>query len=260
MMAGMDTKPRPRPGIDAPSATARHSTAGARRLPHSGCDGCLSRHLAICAALPASKTHALEEAAGEIALAAGATLAHEGSPRREVYTVTRGMLRRVRLLPDGRRLVAGFLMEGDFIGFSGAPQYRHTIEAITDSVLCVFPMQNMRRLCERYPELESGMLAQACAELDATRASLMLLGRMGPAERLAGFLVDMAERQGRRGGANHHVDLPMTRADIADHLGLTIETVSRSFTRLRQGGAIAFDDPRRIDLVDLPTLRAAAGL
>ncbi|NYZ63885.1 Crp/Fnr family transcriptional regulator [Luteimonas deserti] len=256
----MQAKPPPSVTHHVPSPAARPGQGGTRRLPHAGCDGCLSRHLAVCAALPAAETHALEAAAGEVMLAAGATLAHEGAARREVYTVTRGMLRRVRLLPDGRRLVAGFLMPGDFIGFSGAPAYRHTIEAITESVLCVFPMQSMRRLCERYPELESGMLAQACAELDATRASLMLLARMGPSERLAGFLIDLAERQRLRGGTAHHVDLPMTRADIADHLGLTIETVSRSFTRLRQAGTIAFDDPRRIDLVDLPALRAAAGL
>ncbi|ASR44019.1 MULTISPECIES: Crp/Fnr family transcriptional regulator [unclassified Luteimonas] len=257
----MDTKLRARGVSDPASSGARHPLSGSpRRASHSGCEACLSRHLAVCAALPASETHALEAAAGEVVLPAGATLVHEGGPRRDVYTVTRGMLRRVRLLPDGRRLVAGFLMEGDFIGFSSAAHYKHTIEAITECVLCVFPMQNMRRLCERYPELEAGMLAQACTELDATRASLMLLGRLGPSERLAGFLVDMAERQQRRGGRVDRVDLPMTRADIADHLGLTIETVSRSFTKLRQAGALAFDDPRRIDLVDLATLRATAGL
>lgn len=229
-------------------------------MPHEGCDGCLARPLAICASIPASDTQALEAAAGEVLLPAGATLAHEGDPRREVYTVTRGMLRRVRLLPDGRRLVAGFPMAGDFIGFSGAPEYRHTLEAVTDCMLCVFPMRSMRELCRRFPELESGMLAQACSELDATRGNLMLLGRLGPSERLAGFLVELAERQQRRGGPVHHVDLPMTRADIADHLGLTIETVSRSFTKLRQRGAIAFEDPRRIDLVEVAALRAAAGL
>ncbi len=245
---------------DASITRSRPLPGGVQRRPHSGCAGCLSRHLAVCAALPASETHALEGAGTELLLAAGAVLAHAGSPRREVHTVTRGMLRRVQLLPDGRRLVAGFLMAGDFIGFSGAPEYRHTIEAITDSTLCAFPLQRMRGLCERYPALESGMLAQACAELDATRAGLMLLGRLDPVERLAGFLVDLAERQQRRGGAARHVDLPMTRTDIADHLGLTIETVSRSFTRLRRSGAIAFEDPRRIDLVDVAALRNAAGL
>lgn len=259
-MAGMDTRPRPRTSPDT-AGPARHATAGVpRRATHGGCDGCLARPLAICASIPAAETHALESTAGEVLLPAGATLAHEGDPRREVYTVTRGMLRRVRLLPDGRRLVAGFLMAGDFIGFSGAPQYRHTLEAVTDCVLCVFAMQSMRSLCQRYPDLESGMLAQACSELDATRGSLMLLARLGPSERLAGFLVELAQRQQRRGAPAGHVDLPMTRADIADHLGLTIETVSRSFTRLRQSGAIAFADPHRIELVDVPALRMSAGL
>lgn len=256
----METKQRPRSSTE-PAGPARHVAAGtARRGAHGGCDGCLARPLAICASIPAAETHALEAAAGEVLLPVGATLAHEGAPRREVYTVTRGMLRRVRLLPDGRRLVAGFLMAGDFIGFSDAPQYRHTLEAVTDCVLCVFPMQSMRSLCQRYPDLESGMLAQACSELDATRDNLMLLARLGPGERLAAFLLGLAERQQRRGAAAGHVDLPMTRADIADHLGLTIETVSRSFTKLRQGGAIAFEDPRRIDLVDVAALRNAAGL
>lgn len=256
----MDTKPRLRSPAE-PSGPARHALAGSpRRATHGGCEGCLARPLAVCASIPVAETHALEAAAGEVLLPAGATLAHEGDPRREVYTVTRGMLRRVRLLPDGRRLVAGFLMTGDFIGFSGAPQYRHTLEAVTDCVLCVFPLQSMRSLCERYPALESGLLAQACGELDATRGNLMLLARLGPGERLAAFLVELAERQRRRGGPAGHVDLPMTRADIADHLGLTIETVSRSFTRLRQGGAIAFEDPRRIDLVDVAALRRAAGI
>lgn len=256
----MDTRPRARSTAE-PAGPARHSAAGAaKRASHGGCAGCLARPLAVCASIPAADTHALEAAAGEVLLPAGATLAHEGDPRREVYTVTRGMLRRVRLLPDGRRLVAGFLMAGDFIGFSGAPHYRHTLEAVGDCVLCVFPLQSMRSLRQRYPELEAGMLAQACNELDATRDNLMLLARLGPGERLAAFLLGLSERQQRRGAAAGHVDLPMTRADIADHLGLTIETVSRSFTKLRQGGAIAFEDPRRIDLVNVAALRNAAGL
>jgi len=260
IMATMHTKARTRTSPDT-AGPARHSAAGTpKRASHSGCAGCLARPLAVCASIPATETQALEAVAGEVLLPAGATLAHEGDVRREVYTVTRGMLRRVRLLPDGRRLVAGFLMVGDFIGFSGAPQYRHTLEAVTDCVLCVFPMQSMRSLCQRYPDLESGLLAQACSELDATRGSLMLLARLGPSERLAGFLVELAERQRRRGAPAGQVDLPMTRADIADHLGLTIETVSRSFTKLRQSGAVAFTDPHRIDLVDVPALRMSAGL
>ena len=103
----------------------------------------------------------------------------------------RRALRRIRLLPDGRRLVAGFLMPGDFIGFSGTSHYKHTIEAITDSTLCEFSMADMRGLCHDHPELERELLERACVELDATRGNLMSLARLNPMERLAGFLVDL---------------------------------------------------------------------
>ncbi|NZA28479.1 Crp/Fnr family transcriptional regulator [Luteimonas sp. SJ-92] len=240
-------------------APSRPTGSPGRRQPHAGCEGCLTRSLAVCAALPPADTVELEAAAGELRVQAGATLAREGAVRRDVYTITRGMLRRVRLLPDGRRLVAGFLMAGDFIGFSGASHYRHTFEAITDCTLCVFALQDMQQLCRRHPELEAGMLRQACAELDATRSSLMTLARLTPVERLAGFLLDMAMRQQRLGASADRVDLPMTRNDIADHLGLTIETVSRSFTRLKQDGMIEFDAPRLITLLQPARLRALAG-
>lgn len=247
---------RTRARLHAVAEGPRRLPDAPHREPHTGCRGCLTRHLAVCASLPAEDTHDLEAVAGRLRLPAGATLAREGAPRREVYTLTAGMLRQVRLLPDGRRLVAGFLLTGDFIGLTGSARHRHTIEAITDTVLCAFPLQDMRALCARHPALESGLLGHACEELDATRANLMTLARMTPLERLAGFLLHMADRQHPRGGARGWVDLPMTRVDIADHLGLTVETVSRSFTRLRRDDAVRFDDPHRIALHAPDRLRA----
>lgn len=235
---------------------ARGRTDAPRREPHVGCDGCLARHLSVCASLPQEETRDLEAAAGKLSLPAGTTLAHEGAPRREVYTVTSGMLRQVRVLADGRRLVAAFLQAGDFIGLTGSLTHRHTIEAITDTALCAFPLQGMRALCERHPELSSGVLDRAFNALDASESNHMALARMTPLERLAGFLLDMAARQQQRGGAQDRVDLPMTRADIADHLGLTVETVSRSFTRLRREEFVHFDDPRHIELRAPERLRA----
>ncbi len=222
------------------------------------CVGCQVRHLAVCAALPLDQARALETLAGDIPLKAGEVLAREGDSRREVFTVTAGALRRIRLLADGRRLVAGFLMPGDFIGFSGATHYRHSIEAIIDSQLCAFSMQDMRALCSRYPELERELLERACVELDATRDNLMSLARMTPLERLASFLLDMHARRRRQGCSGDEVVLPMSRTDIADYLGLTVETVSRSFTRLRQDGLIATDDPHRVTLKDRKRLASLA--
>ncbi|MEL1265420.1 Crp/Fnr family transcriptional regulator [Pseudoxanthomonas putridarboris] len=223
-----------------------------------GCSGCLVRHLAICAALPLEQARTLEALADDLRLAAGEQLVREGEARRGVFTVTRGALRRIRLLPDGRRLVAGFLMPGDFIGFSGASHYRHSIEAITDSALCAFSMADMRTLCNDHPALERELLERACVELDATRGNLMALARLNPMERLAGFLVDMAQRRRRQGQDDSEVVLPMTRTDIADYLGLTVETVSRSFTRLRQEGSIATGDPHHVRLLDRKRLDALA--
>ncbi len=245
---GQTLVPTPQAGGDATDVQA------------GGCSGCLVRHLAVCAALPIEQARALETLAGDIPLQAGEVLAREGDSRREVFTVTSGALRRIRLLADGRRLVAGFLMPGDFIGFSGASHYRHSIEAITDSTLCAFSMQDMRSLCARHPELERELLERACVELDNTRANLMSLARMTPLERLSAFLLDMDARRRRHGGKGDEVVLPMPRTDIADYLGLTVETVSRSFTRLRQDGLISTEDPHRVVLKDRKRLATLAEL
>ena len=241
--------------------TAIAGIAIARASRHRGghaCTGCLVRHLAVCTALPPTRAEELDALANDVRLQAGQLLAREGDVRRYVFTVTSGALRRLRVLPDGRRLVAGFLMPGDFIGFSGGSHYRHSIEAITDSALCSIAQTDMRELCQQNPGLEHELLERACVELDATRSNLMSLARMTPLERLAGFLLDMAARRKRQGIGGNELVLPMTRADIADYLGLTVETVSRSFTKLRQDGLIAASDPHHIQLLDSTRLLALA--
>lgn len=245
----------PAPGV------ARQEVPGSAVEGH-GCRVCLVRHLAVCTALPAEQAGALEELAGDLQLRAGELLAREGEQRRYVFTVQTGALRRTRTLADGRRLVAGFLMPGDYIGFSGSTHYRHTFEAITDSSLCAVSHQGMRSLCETYHGLEHELMQRACIELDSTRDKLMALARMTPPERLAGFLQDMAQRRQRQGLDDAVVELPMTRTDIADYLGLTIETVSRCFTKLRGEGLIATPDPHTVQLLDrrkLDLLAAAGG-
>jgi|SRR5690606_1701260 len=256
------TSSQPTPGQPPVEATprGRQADCAQRRRLHGACAGCLVRELAPCSAIPADDVHALEELGGQARLAAGSVLVREGDPRREVHTVTGGMMRRTRLLPDGRRHVLAFVLPGDFIGFSRAPRYRHTIEAVTGATLCSFSVESVRKLCERYPAFEASLLAQACGELDVAGSYLMALARMNPVERLAAFLLDLSGRQHHRGGMLHHADLPMTRADIADHLGLTIETVSRNFSRLKQEGALYFEHPHHIELRDPDRLRELAGL
>lgn len=209
--------------------------------------------------LPPAGIDALEQRSCRIDLRARQFLLREGDAPRHLFVVTSGALRRFRYLADGRRLVGGFLLPGDFIGISALPRYRHSIQAIEDALLCALPLAGMREIFENHPGLERELIASAGAELEATHDRLMALARMRPLERLASFLIDMAVRQGRKERGTVVLALPMSRTDIADHLGLTVETVSRSFTRLRLRRIIAFDDPREVELLEPETLRRLAG-
>jgi cAMP-binding proteins - catabolite gene activator and regulatory subunit of cAMP-dependent protein kinases len=223
------------------------------------CAHCEVRHLAVCSALDQEEAHALYAAASSQLLGPGVVLARQGDPRKHVYTVVRGALRLVRLTADGRRQVAGFALPGDFVGLSGSPTYQHDIETLGETQLCSFGVEAMRRLAERYPALQAKLLERACIELDSAREQMMSLARMNPTERLADFLLKLAAREARAGNPGPMVALPMPRADIADHLGLTVETVSRCLTSLRNRGLIAMPETYRVEILDFAGLEALNG-
>jgi len=234
----------------------------------SDCARCMAREFAICAALSEEESAELERLATPRTLSPEDVLARSGQPATHVYSVTQGMLRRVRTLADGRRLVAGFSLPGDFIGLSEAAAYRYNIEAVTASQVCEFALDAIHALSHRFPKLEHKLLERACIELDTTQDALLMLARLSPLERLAGFLLQM-ERQLRRRSRGHSavdeiapgdvIALPMNRHDIADHLGLTVETVSRSFTRLRQLDLIGLPEPQWVEIHDPKELTRLAG-
>lgn len=240
------------PPFDSPCLIPPAEEAG----PIGPCLHCQVRHLAVCSALSREEIQALETAASAQALEPGAVLARQGEARRHVFTVTRGALRLVRVSADGRRQVAGFALPGDFVGLSGAPTHQHDIEALAETGLCRFGTDAMQRLGTRYPHLQGKLLERACVELDTAREQMMSLARMNPTERMADFLLKLAERQARTGNPGPSVYLPMPRADIADHLGLTVETVSRCLTALRTRGLIALPGTYRIEILDAAGLKA----
>ncbi|MFC4728851.1 helix-turn-helix domain-containing protein [Coralloluteibacterium thermophilus] len=232
-----------------PQRAASDCPGPARGAPVD-CTTCRIRHLSVCAALGDEEVSALEAVVSSLHLQPNSTLVREGDPRRQVYSVTAGALRLVRLLPDGRRQVAGFLLPGDFLGLSTAETHRHDVEAVTETMLCRFRAEDMQALRERFPDLERKLLSRAMTELDAARETALGLARLNPIERLAAFLLDLSEKRARWGRTEQLMVLPMGRADIADHLGLTVETVSRSFTRLRHDGVIALHDIHGVELLD----------
>ena len=229
------------------------------RSPCRACLACDVRKQAICAALDDHEVGALEAIMTATALEPNQTLCHEGDPRRRVYSLTTGMLRLSTLLPDGRRQITGFLMPGDYLGLADDDTYSQTAEAVAASNLCSFPVGQMEGLMERFPRLKDRLYVMTREALRRARDSQIVLGRLAPVEKVASFLLVMARRAADIGRGSDVVDLPMTRADIADYLGLTIETVSRSFTKLKNQDLICLPDPHNATIVDRRSLEAVAG-
>ena len=229
--------------------------AALRRAVPSICESCDIRQLSFCAGLDDVHMHGLERIRATVTLSAGDNLFMEGDAATTVYNLTDGALRVFKLLPDGRRQITGFALPGDFVGLSAAGAYAYGAEAISDAQLCRFARPQLDTLFRNHPELERRLLAITGDALVAAQEHMLLLGRMTPVEKVAAFLLRLAERAGRLGRASDPLILPMSRGDIADFLGLTVETVSRTFTRLRTEGVIALPQPDEVHIGDLDELR-----
>jgi CRP/FNR family transcriptional regulator, anaerobic regulatory protein len=177
---------------------------------------------------------ALDRIGIRVSLRRGETLFREGDEARHYFKVVTGAIRNCTLLPDGRRYIAGFSLPGDFLGLESDDTYRFSIEALTDVTLMRYSRAAVERLIEQQPCLGWRLLGLVSESLCTAQAQMVVLGRKNAIERVASFLLAMAERE----GDGNRISLPMTRADIADHLGLSTETVSRTFTLLRTSGII----------------------
>lgn len=181
----------------------------------------------------------------------GQALVQEGDQAEYIYKVTSGALRAVRLLPDGRRYIANFLMPGDFIGLTEGDSYGHSIEAISDAGLLRYARSSFESLLDRDPRAGRRFFGVMCKELTAVQDRLLLLGRKTATERLASFLLGMADRKARASSGNGQarVELPMNRSDMADYLGLRIETVCRLLTDLKSKRIIDLPDIHSVVLL-----------
>jgi CRP/FNR family transcriptional regulator len=185
--------------------------------------------------------------------AAGQTLLVEGDPRSHAYRVLTGGVRLFKALPDGRRQVLDFRIAGDGFGLIGAEFYSYSVEAIVRSTLSRHPLAQIDSALAARPRLALGLLELAQADLERARAQMLLLGRKSAEERVAAFLVRFAERSCRPA-----VRLPISRQDMADYLGLTIETVSRTVSRFRRDGLIAQEARHELILKRPRALQALA--
>jgi CRP-like cAMP-binding protein len=191
----------------------------------------------------------IEFAGATTRFCANAEIYGEGEPAESLYQVVSGTIRTSRILADGRRQIGGFYLPGEIFGLEPADAHSHSAEATVDSRVVVIRRTTMLSLaaCNRHVALQ--LWALTWHELARAQAHVRFLVQSAH-ERVAGFLLDMASRFPE----DHAIELQMPRQDIADFLGLTIETVSRTLTHLEREGMIALPNTRRIVLCNRPAL------
>lgn len=214
------------------------------------CGACAIRELSICSVLSANELDLLCTIISTSGFDPGQTVIAEGEPAGDLFNVIRGSVKLYKLLADGRRQVTGFLFPGDFLGIALSNTYAYSAEAIEPVQLCRFPRKKLEMLLADLPRLERKLLGTTAHELAAAQDQIVLLGRKSAKERLASFLVSLSDRALKRRRPASPLDIPMTRTDMADYLGLTTETVSRTLTQLRQAKIIATSQRKRIDILD----------
>lgn len=186
-------------------------------------------------------------------LKAGETLHVEGDPALFCYQVIGGVIKEYNTLEDGRRQIADFYGMGEIFGISEHDVHLHTAEAISESTVRCFPREALERASSTQgtPRVFFDALVSS---LHRARERMIMLGRMSASQRVAAFLMRRAEEQGTPG----HTELPMSRQDIADHLGLTIETVCRSLTEMKKQGLISMPTARQFAIADKGGLEEVA--
>lgn len=204
----------------------------------SGCDTCEIREISVCRSMAPQDLARLQAIISTVYIDGGRPIIHEGDPAENLFNVVSGAVKLYKLLPDGRRQITGFLFAGDFLGIALNDTYVYTAEALTPVRLCRFPRRRLEALLRDIPDLEHELLDEVATELVAAQDQMLLLGRKTARERVASFLVMLIRRAAARGRPDSLLELQMSRADIADYLGLTTETVSRTITQLRQSKAI----------------------
>ena len=227
------------------------------------CDDCNVRHRALCSSLTDTELTALDAIGRRRRLQRGEALVWSGDASTVCANILSGVLKISGSIGDGREQIVGLLYPAEFVGRPYSDIADFTVTAATEVELCVFPRQPFERVLAAHGRMEQLLLRRTLAALDHARARTVMLGRMSAAEKIAGFLIEIAEHVAedgwqRRGGGSVTFDLPLSRGEMADVLGLTIETVSRQMTRLKLSGQIGLPGGRAVTIFDGRALLARA--
>ena len=225
------------------------------------CSSCPIRHRAVCAHCDADEFEILEKIKDYRTFKAGEQIAWRGDRMAYVASVVVGVATLSKTLEDGRTQMVGLLLPSDFIGRPGRRLIDFDVTAVTDVTLCCFEASAFEKLIATTPHLSQRLVEIAMDELDAARDWMLLLGRKTAREKIATFIEMLLRRQNIDGSMplRQGLALPLTRDEIANYLGLTLETVSRQLTALKKDGVLRFTDRRHFEVIDLAALHEASG-
>ncbi|WP_317928555.1 Crp/Fnr family transcriptional regulator [Halioxenophilus sp. WMMB6] len=185
-------------------------------------------------------------------------LCMQHSPSDRVFNIASGSAVVERISNDGRRQILAFVFPGDFVGLSNSDRFEYGIKCLTGTTAYEFKRQNLFDLSEKLPTLKANIKNIRALVLSLTFDQVYLLGQKKAHERVCFLLLHLLQRL--PGATQMHLELPMTRADIADYLGLTVETVSRSMSKLKKEGLITLPTPNAVRIVDLEAVQELADI
>lgn len=231
----------------------------------SDCSTCVVRNRAICASLEPDELQVLSKLGRKRKIKRGETLLWEGDPAPVVANIIDGVLKLSMNLHDGREQIVSVMYASDFVGRPFGKESPYRVTAMTDAEVCVFTRSSFDSFAKEHPDLQNKLLHRSLDELDRAREWMTLLGKKSATERIATLLIELSDRLSVDGCSptSRYLDrfeLPMDRQQIADILGLTIETVSRQLTRIRKQGIIDLPDRRTVIINERSLLKAVAGV
>jgi CRP/FNR family transcriptional regulator len=203
-----------------------------------GCAACRVRSHSLCAALDADELGMLDELSKTVSFSARENLFRQDDEANFVFNITSGSVRVYRSLHDGQRQIVGFALPGDFLGLSMSDQNAFSADAITTTTACKFARRAFSDMLDREQHVLRLLHTMTSHELKLAQDQMVIMGCHNALQKVASFLIGLRERWKLISGETVHIALPMTRQDIADFLGITVETVSRNLSRLAREKAI----------------------
>ena len=216
----------------------------------SKCIRCNVRLIAFCGILDDSDIHQLERISKDRIISRNKTVFMQGEQTSNFYNIKRGSLKIYKLSSDGRKQIVGFLFPGDFVGMSPEENYSYNAETLEETTLCTFSRIVLENFFVQHPHVERKILNIVNHELSVAQDQIFLLGKYTAKERLLQFFLNLSKQRNKLGWVDNPLRLSMSRSDIANYLGLTIETISRTISELKTERLIRMIGTQNIFLQD----------